>query len=317
MTRPRLSANLIPVAATAAVWVLMIAIASMRYRGFFEPATFINLLRENAHLGIAAVGMTFVILTGGIDLSVGAVVALVNISLASLIMTHGWSPYLAIPTMLAAGLVLGTAMGLTIAFFELPPFLVTLAGMFLARGLAQVVSLENIEVTAPLYGSLSDFTIKVFPVPAIALLAVFAIGTYVAWQTRFGRAVYALGGSESSSLLMGVPVRRTKILVYALSGLCAATAGVVFNLGSLAGDSKIAVGLELDAIASVVIGGTPLSGGIGYVPGTLLGVLIYGTIQTIINFEGLNSWWTRIAIGVLLLAFILLQKLVQGRGAKK
>ena len=313
--RFRLSPNLIPVAATALVWLTMILIASLRYKHFFGADTFVNLLRENAHLGIVAVGVTFVILTGGIDLSVGAVIGFVNITLASLIVTHGWSPYAAMPLMLLFGIGLGGSMGAIIAIFELPPFLVTLAGMFLARGLAQIVSLENLSINDPLYDRLNDFT--AFPVPAMALLLVLAVGTYVAWQTRFGRAVYALGGSEASSLLMGVPVRRTKIIVYALSGFCSALAGVVYSIASIAGDAKAAGGLELDAIAAVVIGGTPLTGGIGYVPGTLLGVLVYGTLQTIINFEGLNSWWTRIAIGVLLLAFILLQKLVQARVGRR
>ena len=145
-------------------------------------------------------------------------------------------------------------------------------------------------------------------------LGVVAVATLVARSTQFGRTVYAIGGSESSAALMGLPVFSTIVGVYAVSGFCASLAGVLYTLYMLSGYSLHATGLELDAIAAVVIGGTVLSGGAGHVPGTLFGVLVLGLIQTLISFNGtLSSWWTRIVIGMLLLVFCLLQRLLMRR----
>jgi simple sugar transport system permease protein len=150
------------------------------------------------------------------------------------------------------------------------------------------------------------------PLPAVIFLVVLAAGIFIARQTPFGRHVYALGGNEPSARLMGLPIGRTKIGVYALSGFCSALAGVVYTIYTSSGNAIAATSLELDAIAAVVVGGTLLSGGVGNVAGTLVGVLIFGIIQTAITFQGtLSSWWTKIAVGVLLLAFILLQRLIQ------
>jgi simple sugar transport system permease protein len=263
------------------------------------------------------VGMTFVILSGGIDLSVGAMIGFVSILIGNLMTTHGWPAGLAIAAALGVGIIFGAAMGLIVAFIELPPFLVTLAGMFLARGLGFVISLETISIGGPFYSALDDFGYRVFPVAAILFLATLLVGHFIAHQTRFGRAVYAIGGNEQSALLMGVPVKWTKVRIYALSGFCSALAGVVYTFYTSSGNANAGTMLELDAIAAVVIGGTPLVGGVGYVMGTLIGVLILGTIQTIITFEGtLSSWWTKIAIGALLLAFIVLQKVVQQRAER-
>jgi simple sugar transport system permease protein len=312
--RTPLSARHIPVVATTAVWLFLVAAASIRYPGFLSWQVLLNLLRDNAFLGVSAVGMTFVILSGGIDLSVGAMIGLASILIGSLMTRHGWPAACAVSLALVIGVVFGAAMGVVIAFIELPPFLVTLAGMFLARGLAQVISLETISINGTFYSALDDFGDRFFPVTALLFLVTLVAGIHIAHQTRFGRAVYAIGGNEHSAVLMGVPVRWTKVKIYALSGLCSALAGVVYTLYTSSGNASAGSMLELDAIAAVVIGGTPLTGGVGYVLGTLMGVLILGTIQTIITFEGtLSSWWTKIAIGVLLLAFILLQRFVQRR----
>jgi simple sugar transport system permease protein len=316
--RPSLSARHVPVVATIAVWLLLVAAASVRYEGFLAWPVFLNLLRDNAFLGICAVGMTFVILSGGIDLSVGAMIGFTSILVASLISDHGWPAGLAISAALTGGLAFGAGMGAIIAFIELPPFLVTLAAMFLVRGLGQVISLETLAIGGPFYSALDDFGYRFFPVTALLFLATLVAGIYVAHQTRFGRAVYAIGGNEHSALLMGVPVKWTKVRIYALSGLCSALAGVAYTLYTSSGNANAGTMLELDAIAAVVIGGTPLTGGVGYVLGTLVGVLILGTIQTIITFEGtLSSWWTKIAIGVLLLTFIVLQKVLQQRVGRR
>lgn len=208
----------------------------------------------------------------------------------------------------------GAAMGTLIYVFDLPAFLVTLGGLFLFRGLALYVSEESIGITHPFYNRLLAMEIPLngkltLPLAAMVFLVVLIGGIYASFFTRFGRNVYAIGGSESSSLLMGLPVGRTKISVYALSGFCAALGGVLLTIYKVAGDATSGAGLELDAIAAVVVGGTLLTGGVGYVAGTFLGLLIFGIIQTAILFDGrLSSWWSKIVIGLLLLAFILLQK---------
>jgi len=316
--RLRPAAQHMPIAATTLVFLLLYAAAALRYPGFFSLPVLLNLFCDNAFLGLAAIGMTFVILSGGIDLSVGAMIGLTSILLATLIGRAGVHPLAAIAVVLLAGAAFGATMGCLIHFFALPPFLITLAGMFLARGLAFVVSLETITIRHDFYNAIGDFGYRVFPVTALLFLLALVGAIYLAHYTRFGRAVYAVGGSESSALLMGLPVARTKIAVYLLSSLCASAAGVVYTFYTSSGNAGAGTMLELDAIAAVVIGGTLLSGGVGYVFGTLIGVLIYGIIQTIIAFQGtLSTWWTRIAIGGLLLAFILLQKLVQSRAMRR
>jgi len=312
--RPRLSRSRVPLLTTAAVLVVFYTVASCRYTGFFSRAVFVNLLRDNSFLGLAAIGLTFVILAGGIDLSVGAMIGFTSIVVARLIDRHV-HPLVAISAALALGTGFGAGMGAVIRFAALPPFLVTLAGMFFARGLGLVVSLETITIKHGLYDAIGDFAM--FPVTAILFLAVLIGAVYVARYTPFGRTVYAIGGNEQSALLMGLPVGRTKVRLYALSGFCSALAGVTYTFYTSSGNATAGTMLELDAIAAVVIGGTLLSGGVGSVFGTLIGVLILGVIQTIITFEGtLSSWWTRIVIGVLLLAFILLQRFLQGGAAK-
>lgn len=306
----------LPLLVTVGLFIVMFAIGSAEYNGFFSLQVFLNLLIDNAFLLITAVGMTFVILSGGIDLSVGSVIALTTMISASLVQNHHWSPWLVIPLVLAIGSLFGWCMGSLIQYFKLQPFIVTLAGMFLARGLCYVISIESITIDNEWYQYVSQTKVYLFgksyiSISVIIALAVVAAAVFIAHYTRFGRNVYALGGSETSAMLMGLPVARTKVLVYTLSGLCSSLAGVVFTFYMLSGYGLHAVGTELDTIAAVVIGGTLLTGGTGYVAGTIVGVLIQGIIQTLIMFQGtLSSWWTKIAIGLLLFLFILLQKLL-------
>ena len=304
----------VPILATLAVFVLLYAAAAVRYDNFLSYRVFESLLEDNAVLGLAAIGMTFVILSGGIDLSVGAVAGLVSIGVARLIEVHGISPALAIPIAVLAGTLFGAGQGALIAFFSLPPFLVTLAGLFLARGMAFLVSPESIGIDHALYRWAGDFGFDVFPIIAILFLATLLVAMWVAHQTRLGRATYAIGGNEASALLLGLPVLRVRVLVYAISGFCAALAGVAWTFYTGSGRAVAGELLELDAIAAVVIGGTLLTGGVGYMAGTLIGVLIFGIIQTALTFEGtLTPYLMRIVVGSLLLGFILLQKLVQSR----
>jgi ribose/xylose/arabinose/galactoside ABC-type transport system permease subunit len=274
---------------------------------------FVNLFVDNAYLLVLAVGMTFVILSGGIDLSVGAVVALSTV-IAARLLQAGANPGLVIIVVLLLASVLGLLVGLMIHIFGVQPFIATLAAMFLARGLCYVISPQSISITDPVFTAIAQVQVPLggtLTISASALIAivVVAIAFLVLRYTRFGRTVYALGGSEASGLLMGLAVGRTKVLVYVVSGFCSGISGLLFSFYSLT-----AVGTELDAIAAVVIGGTLLTGGYGYVLGSVLGVLVLGTIQTIITFQGtLSSWWTRIFIGALLLVFIILQKVLTRR----
>jgi ribose/xylose/arabinose/galactoside ABC-type transport system permease subunit len=209
-------------------------------------------------------------------------------------------------------------MGCCIRFFELPPFLVTLAGMFLARGLGFVVHPQSLGIQHPFFLETipTSFSLTLskhlsFPFTASSFVVVLLIAMFFAHYTRFGRHLYAIGGDEQSATLMGLPVGRMKISIYAVSGFCSALAGVVYTFYTQSGDPASAVGLELDAIAAVVIGGTLLSGGVGLMAGTAMGVLILGLIQTLISFQGnLNSWWTRIVVGLLVLVFIVLQNVI-------
>ncbi len=312
------SPRVLPALATFVLFVAMFAVGSFRYDNFFSLQVLLNLFIDNAYLIVLAVGMTFVIITGGIDLSVGSVVALSGVVAAKLL-SVGWGPVPVMGLVLLMGLSLGLAMGAIIHYLELQPFVVTLAGLFLARGLCYVISVESIPIRDPLFTAIAQGTVPlpgdsyVSPSVVIALLVVVA-GAYLLHSTRFGRTVYAVGGNQQSAVLMGLRVGRTKVAVYAISGLCSAIGGLFFAFYSLSGYSLSAVGTELDAIAATVIGGTLLSGGVGLVVGSLLGVLVLGLIQTFISFEGtLSSWWTRIVIGALLLVFVVLQRFLVRR----
>jgi simple sugar transport system permease protein len=318
MTRRLLNRSNLSVLVVLALFSVMFGSGSLAYTGFFSVQNFLNLFIDNAYLLILAVGMTFVIISGGIDLSVGSMLGLATMIAASLVQRSHLSPPLVIAIVLLIGTTLGFLMGVLIQVFDLPPFIITLAGLYLGRGLCYVVSIDTIAIEDPFFQAAAHSQIKLgdaFLSPsAIIALIVVAAGGYVLRFTRFGRVVYAMGGNEQSALLMGLPVARTKIAIYALSGFCSALAGVVFTFYTLSGYALDGKGMELDAIATVVIGGTLLTGGAGSVLGTLLGVLVYGTIQVLIVFQGtLNSWWTRIVIGFLVFVFCVLQRLFEAR----
>jgi simple sugar transport system permease protein len=290
------------------------------FENFASGQVFANLFIDNAHLIVLAVGMTFVILTGGIDLSVGSVLAL-STMIAAAGVKAGWPVPLVVVLVLLTGSVLGLLMGLMIHKFDVQPFIVTLAGMFLARGLCFVISIESISIKDKGYRALGMDRIALGGGVSITnnvliAVVVLVVAMYVLHLTRFGRTVYALGGSEPSARLMGLKVGFTKVGVYVVSGFCSSLAGLVFSFYTASGYGLHAVGMELEAIAAVVIGGTLLAGGAGYVLGSVVGALVLGTIQTIISFDGtLNSWWTKIVIGALLLAFIVLHRLIVRRTA--
>lgn len=313
----------LPVLMTAVVFCIGYLICIYEFPSFASTRVAANLFNDNAFLGIAAVGMTFVIIAGGIDLSVGSVIAFTTVFVAVAIEHWGLPPFAAFAVVLAICALFGAAMGWVIHHIEIPPFIVTLAGMFLARGAAFLLSTESVPVSAPLYANLPSWALALpgggrLSVLAMIMIAVFVVAVVVLHFTRFGANVYAIGGDRQSAELMGVPIGRTTVAIYTASSVLAGLSGIVFSLYTSAGYSLSAVGVELDTIAAVVIGGTMLTGGSGMMVGTLLGVLIQGLIQTYIIFDGtLSSWWTKIVIGLLLFAFIALQQILVSIAARR
>ncbi len=319
--KPKISLNSrnLPTLVTLGLFVLMFGVGSISFSGFLAPQNFLNLFIDNSYLLILGVGMTFVIISGGIDLSVGSMLAFSTMLSSSLLEKSHWNPMLVIPVVLLSGVALGLLMGYIIQIFELPPFIITLAGLYLARGLCYVISIDTIGITNQFWQDAAHAQVVLIggafisPSVVIALVVVMA-GMFVSRSTKFGRTVYAIGGNEQSAILMGLPVARTKILIYVFSGFCSALAGIVFTFYTLSGYALNGANMEMDAIATVVIGGTLLTGGVGSVLGTVFGVMVYGTIQVLIVFQGtLNSWWTRIAIGFLVFLFCLMQRLFESR----
>jgi galactofuranose transport system permease protein len=328
----------IPVMSTALLAVLAYTIGAIFYPGMRNPQVFFNIFRNNSFLLISAVGMTLVILTGGIDLSVSGMIALTTVSTAALL-REGVDSWLVFLLMLLMGSLLGLIMGSIIAFLKVQPFIATLAGMWITRGLCFFISDDAISISNRTIEQISRIRIyipgvteafevagKIPPYVSISVAVAFIIyisGIYISRYTRFGRTVYAIGGNEGrneqSARLMGLPVTTTKVLVYTINGFCSGLAGIFFAVFVTSGHGLYATGLEMDVIASVVMGGTMLTGGSGYVFGTIFGVFILGLTQTLIQFNGsLSSWWTKVVIGVLTLIFIGVQSLLkQSKGGRR
>jgi ribose/xylose/arabinose/galactoside ABC-type transport system permease subunit len=319
------------IGATVVLLAIMLFVGAQLYPNFTSGQALLDLFSKNSFLIVLAVGMTFVILTGGIDLSVGAVMALGTVVAATLLQ-QGWPAGVVIPVVLVVGGGLGFLVGLMIHHFKIQPFIATLAAMFLARGLCLVITDRSIAIDNGFFQTMNQAHIdlwqatttnargrtrvtEVYTTPAVLIaLGVLIIAFVVLHYTRFGRTVYALGGGESSTNLMGLSVARTKIAVYTISGLCAGLAGILFSFYTASGDPVAGIGYELNAIAAVVIGGTLLAGGSGYVLGSLLGVLTLGVIYAYKEFDGdLNTGWTRVMIGALVLFFIVLQRALIAR----
>ena len=308
--------NNAPLLTTITVFILVYFLGSRLYPAMQKPQVFFNLFINTASLMIVSIGMTFVILTKGIDLSVAGMIAMTSAASAALL-AKGASPALVMPLMLLMGIAFGFTLGCIVHFLKVEPFIVTLMGLFFARGMAYVITLEALPIQDPTYRllALTKVPIPLFAktyvyIPSLVGPVLLLVVIYLSFFTRFGRTVYAIGNNEQSARLMGLPVGRTKIIVYTFSGFCSALAGIVWSISLLSGYGGYAPGMELDAIASVVIGGTLLTGGVGNVIGSLFGVLINGTIVSILQFNGtLSSWWTRIGVGVLTLIFIGIQSL--------
>jgi ribose/xylose/arabinose/galactoside ABC-type transport system permease subunit len=294
---------------------LACVLGAVRYYEFATPENLVNVLRQNSMLGLVALGMTFVILTGGIDLSVGALLAVAGVIAARL------APQGALVAILGgvgAALLLGVVNGVLITKARVQPFIVTLAMMIAARGAALAATSEQ----SVAVGSVGGFTwlgrgsVGPVPVPIAIFLLAYALGWCVLRYTRFGRYVYAIGDSEEAARLMGLPADRIVIATYALSALLAGLAGVVLAARLGAGQPVAGTGWELDAIAAVVVGGTLLTGGQGGAGATLVGVLLLGVIFNLFNLEGtISPWWQWVMRGVFLLFVVVIQSRLQRRVA--
>jgi galactofuranose transport system permease protein len=300
---------------------LLVLFGALRYNNFLSTYNISNVLRFNSMFGLVALGMTFVIITGGIDLSVGAIAALASV-VTALLSPNGALP--AVAGAVAVGLLLGLINGAIIARLNILPFIVTLAMLLAARGLALIFANNaSVGMTAdPGLVWLGQGDIAGAPVPALIMAVAFALGALTLRYTRFGRHVLAVGGNEEAARLMGLPVARIKLAVYAMSGALAGLAGVLLAAQFNTGQPTEGVGWELSAIASVVVGGTLLTGGMGSVAASLAGVLLLGLIFNVLNFENgrgvisLSVYWQSVIRGAFLLVVVLLQnRLLHRRGS--
>ncbi|QEO15505.1 sugar ABC transporter permease [Agromyces intestinalis] len=319
----RLHLDLLPTAAAVVIFIGMIIYGEIAYGRIVQASTVSNLLINNAHLIILAVGLTFVILTGGIDLSVGAIIAFSSVAGVMLI-NAGWNPWLAVLIMIVSGSAFGAVSGILIQYYNVQPFIATLAMMFLGRGLASMLSTvpQRIGDDSPVRILAAQMKLIDGPkvndlvvTPGVIIaFGIVIIAFFVLHRTRMGRTVYAIGGSEQSAGLMGLPVPKTKVWVYVISGTLAGIAAVVYTARLGSAQNITGIGWELDAIAATVIGGTLLTGGVGFVLGSVIGALVLGLMNVLITRDGgIPPEATTIITGGILLVFVLLQRAVLAR----
>lgn len=327
-SKKKMGSNTFLLLITIALFIVMYVAGMIIFgdKGFAKPQMFFNLFITNAGLLVIGCGMTIVMITGGIDISVGSVTALVCMASAYMMENKGMNAWMAVLVSLIIGVVYGVVQGYLVTYLEIQPFIVTLAGMFFGRGMTAVISTDMISIKNELFLSWANYRIYlpfgsvnkkgefihayIYPTVVIALLVVIIISVMLKYS-KFGRNLYAIGGNQQSAVMMGLNVKSTKMKAYVLDGFLAGLGGFLFCLNSCAGFVEQAKGLEMDAISAAVIGGTLLSGGVGTVIGTLFGVLIKGTITSLITTQGsLSSWWVRITLSVLLCFFIVLQAVI-------
>ncbi|MDD4524392.1 MAG: sugar ABC transporter permease YjfF [Lachnospiraceae bacterium] len=329
-TKKKINSNNLLIMITIIMFIVMYAIGCFVYagKGFAHVQTFLNLFITNAGLICVACGMTCVMLTGGIDISVGSLIAMGCMILAHGMGVQGWPCIPTIILILVIGVIFGLVQGFLIGYLNIQPFITTMAGMFFARGMTAVICTDQLSITqeqnalfyswanAKIYlpaflGYTNNkgkvMTPYVRPTVIIALLVVVVIFIVLKY-TKFGRSIYAVGGNETSATMMGLNVKRTKLFAYILSSFLCSIGGICYCLNTMSGSVQQAKGFEMDAIASSVIGGTLLTGGVGNVIGSLFGVMINGTINTLVTTNGkLLSSWANIATAALLCFFIILQ----------
>ncbi|SFB99814.1 ribose ABC transporter membrane protein [Bacillus sp. OV322] len=290
--------------------LILLIIVSILNPSFLEPLNILNLLRQVAINALIAFGMTFVILTGGIDLSVGAILALSS-SLSAGMIVAGLDPILAIIVGCVLGGIMGMVNGILITKGKMAPFIATLATMTAFRGLTLVYTDGN-----PITGLGDNYLFQLFgrgyflgiPVPAITMILAFAVLFFVLQKTPFGRKTYAIGGNEKAALISGIKVPRVKVMIYGLSGMLAALAGAILTSRLNSAQPTAGTSYELDAIAAVVLGGTSLSGGKGRIFGTLIGALIIGTLNNGLNLLGVSSFYQMVVKGIVIIIAVLLDR---------
>ncbi len=329
MKNKKISSNTILLFITIALFVVMYAAGCIVYsaKGFSHLQTFLNILINNAGLLCVACGMTCVMLTGGIDISVGSLIAM-DCMLLSVGMERWHMNAIALCVLvLVIGIVFGLVQGFCIGYLEIQPFIVTMAGMFFGRGMTAVICTDQVSISSnKLFVALANMKIPlpfgaytsrrgIVQVPYIRISVVIALVVLVVIflmlrYTKFGRNLYAVGGNETSATMMGLNVKKTKLKAYVLSSFLCSIGGICYCLNTMSGSVQQAKGLEMNAISSAVIGGTLLTGGVGNVIGSFFGVLINGTISTLVKTNGkLLSSWSNIAVAALLCFFIVLQSI--------
>lgn len=323
----KINGNTLLLLITIALFVVMYIAGCVAYstKGFMHLQTFLNILINNAGLLCVTCGMTCVMLTGGIDISVGSLIAMDCMFIAVGIEKWNMNPILLMVLVLVIGAVFGMVQGFCVGYLKIQPFIVTMAGMFFGRGMTAVICTEQVSVSSSeLFVKIAQTKIELpfgaytnnkgvlqvpyVRIPVVIALVVLIIVFLMLKYTKFGRSLYAVGGSEQSAVMMGLDVAKTKLKAYVLSSVLCSIGGICFCLNTMSGSVQQATGLEMDAISSAVIGGTLLTGGVGNVIGSFFGVLINGTISTLVKTNGkLLSSWSNIAVAALLCFFIILQ----------
>lgn len=316
---------------TVAVFVIMYLGAMVFLRkGFLKPQTFFNILNANAALIITSCGMSLVMITGGIDISVGGVVALVSMCCAVYLDYHGGNVFTSLLIALGIGVAFGAVQGFLVAYLDIQPFIVSLAGMFFARGMTTIVhtapfnvenaafvALKGTRINIPGLGTvnkLGKYVNAYVEIGVVAALLIVVILFIVLKWTRLGRNFYAVGGNRQSALMLGINVKKTRFLAHLLCGILAGIGGYVYFLHVGSGSASHASGMEMNAIASSIIGGTLLTGGVGNIAGTFVGVLSLSTIQNIVSSIGLDqAWWTGITVAAMLCIFLIIQSVILAR----
>ena len=332
--REPLTDNQLLLTITICIFFVMYVAAMLIWGGgFLRPQNLFDMLNDNAALIIVACGLTIIMISGGIDISVGGISALVVMSCVVHLDDHGGTIFSAILLAMGIGLAFGVVHGLLISYLEIQPFIVTLAGMFFARGMTTIVSIEPRTAAHEGFKLLKNTRIKIpwlghyakngnlipakMEIGVIVALVIVVLVFIILRKTRFGRNLYAIGGNSQSALMLGVNVKRTRFFGYVISGLLSGIAGFVLLMHVGAGNATNAAGAEMNAIASSIIGGTLLTGGVGNVAGTFFGVLTLSTIKKIVVASGLRDpWWQTITTGAMLCFFILLQSVVLSNRGK-
>ncbi|MFD0704418.1 ABC transporter permease [Alloscardovia venturai] len=316
----KINPQMIPTLAAVVIFVLMLIMGQVLFGTYMRLGFISSLFIDHAYLIILAVAMTLPVLTGGIDLSIGAIVAITAVVGVKMTMAGIPAP-VAMLVMLLMGMGFGLLAGTLIEEFNMQPFIATLATMFLARGMASIISTDSLVFPDNNNFHWISDSITIIDNPKVShdlyinggvIIAVCVVifGYILLHKTRIGRTIYAIGGSRSSAELMGLPVKKTQYMIYFISGTLAALSSIVYIANTGSAKNTYGVGWELDAVAAVVIGGTIVTGGYGYVLGSVIGALVRSTIDPLTSDFGVPAEWTTIVVGLMILVFVVLQRVV-------